>query len=128
MSAEFALQLDMFTGDLVDRRSAKQKKQARVRNQPQQAEMFSQREMAQFGVNAHPTLSLSPTTTLRLIMVDPRTDAEKEHDLKQQMEQHTYPLPIWEGGTTEASNLSPDTDFEVQPTNEVNDDSGVNDA
>ncbi len=128
MSAEFALQLDMFTGDLVDSRSARQKKQARIRNQPQQAEMFSQREMAQFGVNAHPTLPLSPTTTLKLIMIDLRTDAEREHDLKQQMEQHIYPLPIWEGETAQASNLSSDTDFEVQATNEVNDEGGINDA
>jgi hypothetical protein len=119
MSAEFALQLNMFTGDLVDSRSAKQKKQARVRNQPQQVEMFSQREMAQFGVNAHPTLPLSPTTTLKLEMVDPRTDEEKERDLRQQIEQQTYPLPIWEEEPLQTSNHLPDADFEAQPLSQV---------
>ena len=120
MRAEFALQLDMFTGELVDSRSAKQKKQARIRNQPQQTEMFSQREMAQFGINAHPTLPLSPTTTLKLIMVDPRTDADRERDLKQQIEQQTYSLPIWEDESTHVSNLPPDTELEAKPINEVN--------
>jgi hypothetical protein len=94
MSAEFALQQDMFTDDLVDNRSAKQKEQARVRSQPKQIEMFSQREMAQFGVDAHPKLPLSPKTKLELVMEDPRTDEEKQRDLQRQVEQHTYPLPI----------------------------------
>ena len=96
MSKELAFQIDMFSGDLVDNRSTKQKQQAHARSQPKQAEMFSQREMAQFGVNAHPKLPLSPNTKLELIVEDPRTDEEKEQDLRRQIEQHTYPLPLGE--------------------------------
>jgi hypothetical protein len=125
MSAEFALQQDMFTDDLVDNRSAKQKAQARVRSQPKQIEMFSQREMAQFGVDAHPKLPLSPKTRLELVIEDPRTDEEKERDLRQQIEQQTYPLPIWEGETPQISNQPPNKDFEAQPENEVNEEDGT---
>jgi hypothetical protein len=96
MSKEFAFQIEMFTGELVDNRSAKQKQQAHARSQPHQAEMFTQREMAQFGVEAHPKLPLSPNTKLELIMEDPRTEEEKAQDLQRQIEQHTYPLPLEE--------------------------------
>jgi hypothetical protein len=58
--------------------------------------MFTQREMAQFGVDAHPKLPLSPNTKLELMMEDPRTDEEKAQDLQRQIEQHTYPLPLEE--------------------------------
>jgi hypothetical protein len=91
---EFAFQITMFTGELVDNRGAKQKKQAQARSQPQQAEMFSQREMAQFGIDAHPKLPLSPNTKLELMMEDPRTEEEKAQDLQRQIEQQTYPLPL----------------------------------
>ena len=95
VSREFAFQIDMFTDDLVDNRTPKQLKQAHARSQPKQVEMFSQREMAQFGVNAHPKLPLSPKTRLELVMQDPRTDEEKQQHLQRQIEQQTYPLPIF---------------------------------
>jgi hypothetical protein len=128
MSKEFAFQINMFTSDLVDNRSAKQIKQAHARSQPQQIEMFSQREMAQFGVEAHPKLPLSPNTKLELIMEDPRTEEEKERDLRCQIEQHTYPLPIWEAEATQEFDPSSDKDSQLRPENEVQGENGVDNA
>lgn len=65
------LQFDMFTGEAVDNRTRQQKKLDKEREQPKQTEMFSQREIAQFGVNPHPLLPLSPNTKLLLIPEDP---------------------------------------------------------
>ena len=93
MTKEILLQVDMFTGELVDNRTRKQKKKAREIQQPKQAEMFSQREMAQFGAKANPKLPLSPKTRIELIMQDLRTEEEKEQDLKREIEKHTYPIP-----------------------------------
>ena len=90
---DFAQQYDLFTGELVDTRSRKQKQQAEVRQEPQQMEMFSQREMAQFGVDAHPRIPLSPHTRLELQVVDPRTPEEKARDEQRDIERRTYPLP-----------------------------------
>jgi hypothetical protein len=50
MAREVYFQAEMFSGDLVDSRTETQKKRARELGQPRQAEMFSQRELAQFGV------------------------------------------------------------------------------
>ena len=55
--------------------------------------MFSQRELAQFGIKANPKLPLSLKTSLALAMVDPRTEEEKAADLKREIESKTYPLP-----------------------------------
>ncbi|MEW6578916.1 MAG: hypothetical protein AB1435_06940, partial [Chloroflexota bacterium] len=84
------LQHDMFSGELVDTRTRRQKKLDREREQPKQMEMFSQRDVAQFGVNAHPLLPLSPNTKLLLIPEDPRTEEEMERDLQRAAEQQTY--------------------------------------
>jgi hypothetical protein len=75
---ERPLQQDMFSGELVDNRSRSQKKRDAEREKPKQALLFSQREIAQFGVNPHPQFPLSPHTLLRLISEDPRTPEEKE--------------------------------------------------
>ena len=82
MSKEVPLQSDMFTRKLVDTRTRKQKKKAQEQEQPKQAEMFSQREMAQFGVQAHPKIPLSPKTKLELALQDMRTEEEKERDFQ----------------------------------------------
>jgi hypothetical protein len=50
MTKEVPLQADMFTGELVDTRTRKQKKKAAEEKKPRQIEMFSQRELAQFWV------------------------------------------------------------------------------
>lgn len=76
MNQEKPLQMDMFTGDLVDNRTAKQKRLDREQEKPQQSLMFSQREMAQFGVNPRPKLPISPKTRLELMVEDHRTEEE----------------------------------------------------
>lgn len=73
---EPAFQLDLFSGESVDNRTAKQKRLAREQEKPQQAMMFSQRDMAQFGVEAHPKIPLSDHTTLGLLFEDHRTEEE----------------------------------------------------
>jgi hypothetical protein len=93
----------MFSGELVDTRTRRQKKLDREREQPKQMEMFSQRDVAQFGVNAHPLLPLSPNTKLLLIPEDPRTEEEMERDLQRAAEQQTYRM-------FETPPLSPDED------------------
>lgn len=80
----------MFTGELDDNRTRRQKELDRERKKPQQMEMFSQREIAQFGVNAHPLLPISDNTKLGLIFEDPRNEEEKERDRQRQAEKKTY--------------------------------------
>lgn len=86
------LQFDMFTGEPVDNRTRKQKKQDKERGQPKQTEMFSQREIAQFGVNPRPLLPLSPNTKLLLIPEDPRTEEEIEQDRQRAALEQTYKM------------------------------------
>jgi hypothetical protein len=93
MSKEVPLQANIFTRELVDNRTAKQKKVAAEQEKPKQAEMFSQREMAQFGVNPHPQIPLSPKTHIELALQDMRTDEEKERDFQQEVEKRSYKLP-----------------------------------
>lgn len=90
------LQADMFTGTLVDTRTSKQKQadSARQRNLTQ-LEMFSQREVAQFGVRANPVMPLSPGR-LVLVQEDPRSDEEIEQDRFREAERLTTPLPLAE--------------------------------
>ena len=76
MTKEVPLQFDLFTGEPVDNRTAKQKRLDREQGKPQQALMFSQREMAQFGVNPRPKLPISPKTRLELMVEDHRTEEE----------------------------------------------------
>ncbi len=90
--AERPLQQDMFTGEFVDTRTRRQKEQDRARELPLQNEMFSQRDIAQFGVTATPLLPLSPHTRLMLIQEDPRTPEEQERDLERQAQARTRPL------------------------------------
>ena len=91
-SPEVPRQIDMFTGELVDTRTPRQKQLDKEREQPKQTEMFSQREIAQFGVNPRPLLPISPTTKLGLIFEDHRTEEEKEQDRQREAESRTYQL------------------------------------
>jgi hypothetical protein len=93
MPKEVPLQADMFTGELVDNRTRSQKKWAEEQAQPRQAEMFSQRELAQFGVEARPKLPISPKTRIELAMEDRRTEEEKERELLREIAERTYPMP-----------------------------------
>jgi len=89
---ETSLQYDLFTNELVDNRTSKQKREDEKRQKPTQPFLFSQREMAQFGVNPHPTLPLSPKTRLELSMQDPRSEEERAQDLQREIEEQTYPM------------------------------------
>jgi hypothetical protein len=86
------LQGDLFNGKWVDNRSDSQKRADLEREQPTQTSLFRQREIAQFGVRAHPQMSLSPHTKLVLVAEDPRTEEEKERDLQRTAEALTQPL------------------------------------
>lgn len=104
------LQFDMFTGEPVDNRTRKQKKQDKERGQPKQTEMFSQREIAQFGVNPRPLLPLSPNTKLLLIPEDPRTDEEIEADRQRAALEQTYQMfPEPDQPENAATEIAPDT-------------------
>ena len=96
------LQYNMFTGDLVDNRTRRQKQLDRQQERPKQLEMFSSREVAQFGVNAHPLLPLSPNMKLLLISEDPRTEEEIERDRERAAEEQTYQM--FDEGTTGSDN------------------------
>ncbi|NLE45575.1 MAG: hypothetical protein GX620_12715 [Chloroflexi bacterium] len=87
-----AHQFDMFTGQLVDTRTRKQRKADRERALPRQIEMFSQRDIAQFGVKANPTMPLSGNVKLLLIPEDPRTPEEIERDIQRAAEERTHPM------------------------------------
>ncbi len=89
---ETPLQVEMFSGALVDTRTRKQKQADLEHTKPQPMEMFSQRDIAQFGVVARPLLPLSDTTRLLLIAEDPRTIEEKERDLQREAEERTIPM------------------------------------
>lgn len=75
---ERPLQLDMFTGEWVDNRTHRQKKQDAKREKPQQTLMFSQRDMAQFGVNPRPQFPLPPQAMLRFLDPNFRSPVEIE--------------------------------------------------
>ncbi len=109
MPKEAPLQVEMFSGELVDNRTPKQKKRAREQDQPQQIEIFSQRELAQFGVEAHPKLPISPKTRIELAIEDSRSEEELAQDHQWKIEQNTCPLP-WAYPKQEI-----DPDHEPQP-------------
>lgn len=80
MPAEALHQFDMFTRELVDTRTDKQRQQDHERSLPQQTLMFPQSAIAQIGVTAHPKMRWEGATTLeplQLIQEDTRSDEEK---------------------------------------------------
>ena len=101
MSNEVPLQIDMFSGELVDTRTRKQKKQEAELKKPVQTEMFSQRELAQFGVRARPQIPLSPKTRIELALQDLRSEEEKEAARQREIEKRSYRLPGFELDTDE---------------------------
>ncbi len=78
MSVEVMFQRDIFSGELVDTRTASQRRRDERAEQPQQIEMFSQRDLAQYV--PRPMMPLSPDMHLVLVQEDPRTEEEKERD------------------------------------------------
>ncbi len=89
-----AKQVNLFTGELKDTRTRKQKKLEKAANEPTQAAMFTQREMGQFGVKARPQMSISTKTRLELAMQDLRTEEEREAALQNEVNKRTYKLGI----------------------------------
>lgn len=98
MSAEIPRQRNMFSDEWDNNRTRRQKQLDRQRQQPRQMEMFSQRDVAQFGVKAHPLLPLSPNTRLLLIPEDPRTEEEIKQAAQREAERRT--APMFDHGTT----------------------------
>ena len=94
---EIPLQHDLFSGELVDNRTRKQKSAARQSNGDQQIEMFTQRDLAQFGVRSRSEMALltakGTPVAMALEMEDPRTEEEKELDRQKAAQDVTYPLP-----------------------------------
>ena len=99
MSTEVPRQYD-FSGELVDTRSRKQKRMARQSGVWQQAEMFSQRDVAQFGVATRPEMpAVTPNgqpPRMVLQMQDPRTEEQKAADL--QSEAEALNASLWPAG------------------------------
>jgi hypothetical protein len=98
---EIPLQMNMLTGEWEDNRNRRQKQLDQERGLPKQVEMFSQREIAQFGVKARPLLPLSPNTKLLLIPEDPRTEEEIEQDRQRRAEEQT--LKMFDGAAKPGS-------------------------
>jgi len=92
MSKEVPLQFDLFSGELVDNRTAKQRRLAREQEKPQQTMMFSQREMAQFGVDPRPKLPISPKTRMELMIEDHRTEEEKAAAIQEEALKQNFRL------------------------------------
>ena len=76
-------QIDLFTGELKDTRTRRQRKAARSQAAPQQLGMFGQRELAQFGVRARPKIDISPKTRLELLLADARSEEEKQREIEE---------------------------------------------
>lgn len=85
-----ALQFDMFTGALVDNRTAEQKRRDSEVQTPTQLLMFSQRDIGQM-VNPYPRMDVSPGR-LALIAEDPRTPEQIDRDLELKAQQLTTTL------------------------------------
>lgn len=86
------LQMDLFTGELVDTRTAVQKRKDRVQQLPHQLEMFSAAETFQH-VNPHPQMALPDhLRAWKLTWTDTRTPDEIERHRRREEEKRTYPL------------------------------------
>lgn len=77
---DIPFQRDMFTGDLVDTRTATQRRGAVL----QQLPMFSINETFTFGTRARPYLAAAPKPKLELVCEDVRTPEEIEADLERE--------------------------------------------
>lgn len=55
-------------------------------------ELFSQRDLAQFGVTARPRMPISPNTKLELQTQDPRSNEQKQQAARHEQEAHTLPM------------------------------------
>lgn len=74
------LQYTLFDQQLVDNRSARQKRAERDHQKPSQLGMFKDKELFQFGVTGPTKFELSPHMLLPMMLYDPRTEEQKEAD------------------------------------------------
>lgn len=124
MSKEVPLQIGLFDGELTDTRTRRQKKAAREAAGYRQAQMFSQREVAQFGVRARPKMPAIGRNgkPLRMVleMEDPRTEEEKELDRQREADALTGSLfPESATPKEEPSQTSDGTTFDTQPGDSI---------
>lgn len=92
MSAESPKQYDMFSGELVDNRTSRQRRADRQRDDWQQLSMFKLSETYQPGVTPRPWLNEMPRGTLMLEREDHRTPEEIETDLLREAQKLTVPM------------------------------------
>ena len=83
------LQFDLFSGELVDSRSAYQKRKDKNRDAPQQLLMFKTSEIVQYGISARPWLNDAPRPQLVLEIQETRTPEEIERDLMREAQKYT---------------------------------------
>ena len=87
------LQHEMFSDKLADTRSRKQKRSEKQKRRPQQTELFSQKELAQFGVQARPELPAvrkdGKAVEMRLEIQDVRTQEERAAAQQEAAEEKT---------------------------------------
>ena len=92
---EIPLQFN-FSGELIDDRTRRQKRADRLAAGWQQAEMFAQRDLAQFGVRARSEMSAvtihGEALKMELEIQDPRSAEEQEADRQRAAEELTDPL------------------------------------
>ena len=114
MTAEVPLQIDMFTGELKDTRTRRQKRAGGYR----QLELFHPREVTQ-RVNTRPEMPAIARNGQKLHMAleiqDPRTDEEKEMDRQREVEELTEPLPQVEAPIEEGRVIDPTPSEVVLP-------------
>ncbi len=95
-SSEVALQIDLFSGELVDARTKHQKKKDWERSAPPQLHMFKAPDVVQFGLQPKSAyrdwIESATLTPLRLELEDTRSPEEIERDLIREAEKQTFPL------------------------------------
>jgi hypothetical protein len=120
-SSETPLQIDLFTGEAIDARTRDQRQHDRERKAPVQVEMFSQREVAQFGVTSRPVMPISPGK-LVLVREDPRTEEEIERDRLQAAQDQTFYLFETESPSSLADSATvftpPEMEIRVPPNDD----------
>lgn len=82
----------MFTGQWVDTRSSYRRRVDREREQPQQPQLFSARQIIQHDARRRPWLNDLPGYTIALESEDPRTPEEVERDLLREAQALTSPM------------------------------------
>lgn len=92
MFSEIPLQYDLFTGGLVDTRTAAQKQRERERARPAQLSMFSTHQQVELATPVRPWLNTYPQPPMQLEIQDVRTEEEKYRDLMREAEKLTKPM------------------------------------